>query len=33
MLSQDKLGYATVINNPKAQWLKTTQEYFSHTLD
>ena len=31
MLSQDKLGYVTVINNPKLQWLKTTKEDFTLT--
>ena len=31
MLSQDKLGYVTVINNPKLQWLKTTKDDFTLT--
>lgn len=31
MLSQDKLDYAVVINNPKFQWLTTIQMYFSLT--
>ena len=31
MVSQDKLGYVTVINNPKLQWLKTTKEDFTLT--
>lgn len=31
MLSQDKLGYAVLTNNPKFQWFTTVEECFSLT--